>query len=440
MQQIKSTVSQKEFVIEGELTDIKAIGAMYYFGLKDNEQTRIDCQIYSGKVASFGFPLNDGWAVRASGKFKIDKFGKLRFEVTNMELTGEGQLLRNLQLLEQKLESEGFFDESRKRPIDKIPTNVLLIASPNSAALGDFQKVLKERRQNITIYYLPIKTQGVGAEYEILSKLELANHFCPLLSIQTIVLTRGGGSKDDLMIFNSEKIVRAIHGLIRPSIVAIGHERDDCLAEKVADKRASTPSNAAELISLSNLEIQSELNGIHNFCQVYWTQRKTEYQHFSDAVLTTCYQLTNNEIQKQRLICQQIDSFITRIISGIRASCQSILEDIKFQIRTQIQEQNYLINNFTQNQNQLIIQVNNLQYEMQSIWQICFNNQQFEVNNQLQQLQLQFNTLQLFEPNNILKMGYTIVLQNNQIIQQSTDYQVNQPTQIQFHDKIIKVK
>ena len=254
------------------------------------------------------------------------------------------------------------------------------------------------------------------------------------------VLTRGGGSKDDLMIFNSEKIVRAIHGLVRPSIVAIGHERDECLAEKVADKRASTPSNAAELISLSNLEIQSELNGIHNFCQTYWNQRRTEYQQFSDAVLTTCYQLTNNEIQKQRLICHQIDSFITRIISGIRASCQSILENIQFQVRTQIQTQNYLINNFTQSQNQLIIQVSNLQYETQSLWRICFNNQQFEVNNQLQQLQLQFNTLQLFEPNNILKMGYTIVLQNNQVIESSKDYQANQPTQIQFHDKIIKVK
>jgi exodeoxyribonuclease VII large subunit len=133
-----------------------------------------------------------------------------------------------------------------------------LIASPSSAAISDFTNVLGRRRVD---KYLPLtyQNQGVGAEYELIEALKQANTFIDDQSIDTVVITRGGGSKDDLQVFNVESVVRAVFGLNKPTIVAIGHERDVSLAELAADCRASTPSQAAELVSLSTEEVISNL-------------------------------------------------------------------------------------------------------------------------------------------------------------------------------------
>ena len=127
-------------------------------------------------------------------------------EVSAIQLTGQGELLRNLKLLEQKLAQEGLFDPARKRPIPKVPQKILLVASPHSAAVTDFVKVLASRRTGIEIFLLPIKTQGLGAEAVILEQLAKVNDLCEQLAIDTVVITRGGGSQDDLFVFNSEAV------------------------------------------------------------------------------------------------------------------------------------------------------------------------------------------------------------------------------------------
>jgi exodeoxyribonuclease VII large subunit len=259
---IKKLINDKEYVIEGEISGNKFNYNFASLSLKGSDENRIDCMVFNHTLNRLDFPLNDGLQVRVTGKFNLNKWSKLYFEIKTMKLTGQGELLRNLQLLEKKLDNEGLFDVDRKRKLNPYPVNILLLASTFGAAIDDFIKVLTNRRGGITIYHIPIKTQGSSAEKEIIDSIEYANSIMGLYKIDTVVITRGGGSKDDLFVFNSENVVRAIHSLTRPSIVAIGHEQDFTLAERVADMRASTPSNAAELVSDSNREITGMLDNI----------------------------------------------------------------------------------------------------------------------------------------------------------------------------------
>jgi exodeoxyribonuclease VII large subunit len=436
---IKRIVSDQQYIIEGELADIKLIGPMYYFALKDSYETRLDCQVYSGKVLGFGFPLNEGWAVRAKGKFKIDKFGKLKFEVENLQLTGEGELLRNLQLLESKLESEGLFDPDRKRSINSIPTNILLIASPNSAAIDDFQKVLKARRQNINIYFLPIKTQGVGSELDILQKLSLANHFCKELPIQTIIVTRGGGSKDDLMIFNSEKVVRAIHSLIKPTIVAIGHERDTCLSEKVADQRASTPSNAAELVSLSNMEIKNELDGMQHFWQSYFWQRQSEYSNFGNSINKQIQNLVQSDLNQIKMDCQQVNLILNQLINQLRTGLHQSWRQITWSIQQIIHSEQSRLQYLDNQNNSLKQTIINIKQSTKQNWQEIQQILHLRLQQEIQQINLLDQILEIHNPKKVLAMGYVIVTQKNKSVQKITEFDTQQKTTLQWQDGKIEL-
>jgi exodeoxyribonuclease VII large subunit len=423
LKRIKTTVSEREFMIEGELTEIKPIGAMYFFGIKDKQDTRIDCYVYSGKVLGFGFPLNDGWEVRVSGKFKIDKYGKLKFEIENMQLTGEGELLRNLILLEQKLETEGLFDLERKRVPTILPIRILLLASPNSAAIQDFQKVLASRRSGVTVYFLPIKTQGVGAEFEILQKLELANVFCQKYDIQTVVLTRGGGSKDDLMV-----------ALTKPSIVAIGHERDFCLSERAADIRASTPSNAAELVSLSNEEVLGQLDFYQQFILRHFAQRQGEYKSFTQGVFHTILLTTKSEVQAIKSYCKHFENIILQQIQSININVSRTFSFILHATQTSLYESKELLTSFEKFKLELSTQIQNYQLVTSSLWKEILSSQTNLIQVEKQNLDLQNQKLQLYNPQNILELGYAIVKQNDKIVDTKKDFKTKAKTTLQFKD------
>lgn len=409
---IKKTISEKEYTIEGELAEVKVISSMYYFALKDAQDTRIDCTVYSGKALGFGFPINEGWAVQITGKFRISKTGRLQLDVYSMKLTGEGELKRNLELLQKKLESEGLFDESRKRKLNILPQKILLLASSSSAALQDFQKILLSRRRGITIYYLPIKTQGVGAEYEILTRLDLANYFCEKHNIDTVVLTRGGGSKDDLMVFNSEKIVRAIHSLNRPTIVAIGHERDICLAEMVADKRASTPSNAAELCSISEVEVVAELQNISNRLHNYFLERQNSYVNFGNNIVQQIHYGVKSQIAMSYQVCQKTEQTIFYSLQNIRNLVQQTQNTISRYVQNQLQITQNNIPNLQYFVINLQTKIHNDYNQLEQNLCVILQNMNFRIQKNLQENQNIFNRLSLQDPKKILNMGYAIISQN----------------------------
>jgi exodeoxyribonuclease VII large subunit len=160
---------------------------------------------------------------------------------------GEGALRRAADLLAAKLQAEGLFASERKRRVPYPPRRVALLTAGNSAAYADFIKIVSARWQGIAIDHYDVQVQGEAAPAQIVSAIATANSQAEVPDV--LILTRGGGSADDLAAFNDEHVVRAVAGSRVPTLVAIGHEIDESLAELAADKRASTPSNAAELLT-----------------------------------------------------------------------------------------------------------------------------------------------------------------------------------------------
>lgn len=391
---VKTLLGKQSYQIEGELSEVRNFGNMIYFGLKDKQDSRLDCICFSGILSRCQVVMNEGWSVRITGKFKLGKFSKISLDVSHIELTGQGALLQNLKNLEEKLTKEGLFDITRKRKINNLPTRILLIASSNSAALTDFVKVLSARRTGITIFHQNIKTQGIGAESEIIQVLERTNDLIDLYAIDTVVMTRGGGSMDDLFVFNSEKIIRNLHGIKVPTIVAIGHERDTTLAERVADLRASTPSNAAELVSFSNFEIENKIREVDTFCQNYLVEKTIQYQNLVQKLIQMINNSIQKEIQNTSQICQKTDNLIFEIINNLRKKLD--YNDILA--------------------GQIFQDINLKKQQAQTLWQRIIDQRErqiLEISTQVQFLDCQ---LEIENPKKILAKGYAIIKQNDQII------------------------
>jgi exodeoxyribonuclease VII large subunit len=332
---LKKTISGTEYVIEGELGEYKPIpgGVVGYFGLKGSADDALNCMVMRFVVDRLTFVLNPGLKLRITGNFKIGKQARLYFQVTRIELTGEGELLRNFLELQTKLEQEGMFDRARKRTPKPYPSKVLLIASLNSAALTDYLKVIKGRRGGLEIYQLPIKTQGVGAEEEILQALTTAQNLIESNQIDTVVITRGGGASEELFVFNSERIVRAIYALKAPTIVAIGHERDTTLAELVADLRCSTPSQAAELSSVSRVQLLTQASATLDSIKHQIQYKHASYASVAEQLYTVVVHVIEkriSDIVNQSMICiTACISLIKQTLQSIEQSSSQYLETIK---------------------------------------------------------------------------------------------------------------
>lgn len=231
------------FYIEGELSQFRiSKNKWVYFDVKD-QYAKVS---FFGSVYMLPGPLEDGMLVRVGGTARLHpQFG---FSVTaqSIQPTGQGSLHQALALLTAKLEKEGLFAVERKRQLPSIPMTVALVTSVESAAYADFIKITNARWPFAAITVYDTLVQGENAPENLVRALERANATEMLPDV--VVMTRGGGSADDLAAFNDERVVRALAASRIPTLVAIGHEVDESLAELVADKRASTPSNAAELL------------------------------------------------------------------------------------------------------------------------------------------------------------------------------------------------
>jgi len=416
---IKQLLGREVYVIEGELSEVRMFRNMYYFALKDKQDSRLGCWALEKIVQAIDFPFNDGLQVRVVGKFKLSKDSRVYLEVSAIKLTGQGELLRNLKLLEQKLAKEGLFDPNRKRPIPKVPQKILLIASPHSAALTDFLKVLNSRRTGVEIFFLPIKTQGLGAEAVILEQLGKVNALCQQLNIDTIVLTRGGGSQDDLFVFNSEAVVRAIHGLNRPIIVAIGHERDTTLAELAADLRCATPSQAAEKVSLSNSEILLQARGCLEFIYRLNQQKIQQYYKFTWLVSANISQLVRARIQTIKLVCQRTN----QLASGL-------LNQVKRQVET----------SFFLSQRSLVLRLQQVRGQTQQMSQNIHNQVANTIAAYKAKLELLITKIELANPRTILAQGYALVWQNQVVQERLATINPNLPVVIEMQDGSVSAK
>ncbi len=232
-----------QVIITGELANFRVSKNRWlYFDLKD-EFASVK---FFGTVYNLPGPLEDGLMIQVSGLPKLHPQFGFSVNVQSIQAVGEGSLLRAAALLEAKLKAEGLFEPDRKRRLPYPPARLGLITSAESAAHTDFLKIIKRRWGGLAIELADVQVQGEVSPAQIVAAINYFNQQAN--PVEVLVLTRGGGSAEDLAAFNSEPVTRAIAASRIPTLVAIGHEKDISLAELAADQRASTPSNAAELL------------------------------------------------------------------------------------------------------------------------------------------------------------------------------------------------
>lgn len=230
-------------VIVGELSNFRVSKNRWvYFDLKDDYSS----VKFFGTVQQLPGPLEDGMMLRVRGVPRLHNLYGFSVNAQFIQPVGEGALKKAADLLRVTLTAEGLFDLERKRTLVYPPSRIGLITSGESAAYRDFVKILDERWGGIEIMHADVQVQGEPAIQQIIGAIAYFNAHAE--GVQVLVITRGGGSADDLAVFNTEQLTRAVAASRIPTLVAIGHEVDVSLAELAADMRASTPSNAAELL------------------------------------------------------------------------------------------------------------------------------------------------------------------------------------------------
>lgn len=234
-----------QVAVRGEISNYKLYpSGHHYFTLKD-EQSALKCVMFKGNAMSLRFRPASGMKVIALGRISVyPRDGQYQLYVSSMAMDGIGDLYAAFEALKKKLSQQGLFDPAKKKPIPKYPQTIGIVTSSAGAAVHDILRILRRRYPLCSVRLLPVRVQGAEAPEEIVSAIRYANvHDLADL----LIVGRGGGSIEDLWAFNDERVAYAIYESHIPIISAVGHEPDVTIADYVADLRAATPSNGAEL-------------------------------------------------------------------------------------------------------------------------------------------------------------------------------------------------
>lgn len=246
--------------VEGELSNFARPGSgHWYFTLKDSK-AQIRCAMFRNRNHLIKFSPRDGQQVIVRGRVSLyEGRGEFQMIAEFMEDSGDGALRQAFERLRADLQQEGLFDEARKKPLPTVPNHVAIITSPTGAAIHDVLTVMRRRFAGLRTSILPVQVQGEGSVPQIVEALQFANRYADD-PFDLILLTRGGGSLEDLWSFNTEPVARAVAASDIPVVCAVGHESDVSIADFVADLRAPTPSAAAELITPDGEVWQDSVN------------------------------------------------------------------------------------------------------------------------------------------------------------------------------------
>lgn len=246
---IKTILQQEELLqyiqVQGEISNYKRYASGHaYFTIKD-ANSNLKAVIFNSRVQKLNFQPVNGMQIVALGSITVyERDGVYQLMVERILPSGQGDMQLLFERLKAKFEQEGLFATQHKKSLPLVPKAIGVITSPDGAAIRDIIKVSKLRYPGVKIYLAPVRVQGLQSEAEINQAIDLLNR---ITNIEVIILGRGGGSKEDLWVFNSESVVRKVYASRIPIISAVGHEIDTTLVDYVADVRAATPSQAAEL-------------------------------------------------------------------------------------------------------------------------------------------------------------------------------------------------
>lgn len=235
----------QQVAVRGEIGNLRNYQGHLYFTLKD-EKASVKAVMWRSDALRLSFVPSEGAEVIAAGSVSVfERDGVYQLYVKYMEPSGLGALYAALEKLKEKLEKEGLFRQERKRPLPFFPRKIGLVTSVRGAAIKDIVSVGRRRFRGVSFVVVDAKVQGEGAAQSIIRGLDILNE---VPGVDVIIIGRGGGSQEDLFVFNDEALARAIYASKVPVVSAVGHERDVTVADLVADARAATPSQAAELV------------------------------------------------------------------------------------------------------------------------------------------------------------------------------------------------
>jgi len=272
-----------QICIEGEISNYRPNSSGHlYFTLKD-EASQISAVMFRSAAAHIDFVPKDGTKVQCTGRLTVyPARGNYQILITRMTVSGEGAILKMIEERKRRLAAEGLFDEAKKRPLPPFPQAIGIITSPTGAALRDILQIMRRRNKCVSAIVFPSLVQGDGAAESIVHQIKNAN---ALKKCDVLIVGRGGGSLEDLLPFSDENVVRAIAESEIPVISAVGHEIDWALSDFAADKRAPTPSAAAELAVPQLSDILNMLlfykNELHQHIDSHVKNAKLMIQSFS---------------------------------------------------------------------------------------------------------------------------------------------------------------
>ena len=246
--------------VRGEISNYKVYpSGHHYFTLKD-ENASLKCVMFKGSAMKLRFRPDNGVKVIAMGKISVyPRDGVYQLYCTAMAMDGIGDLYAAFEQLKAKLAAQGLFDPAHKKPLPKYPGTIAIITSSAGAAIHDMLRILRNRYPLTQVRLLPVRVQGVEAPGEIAAAIRYANHY---QLADLLIVGRGGGSIEDLWAFNDERVAYAIYESQIPVISAVGHEPDVTISDFVADLRAATPSNAAELAVPDRQSLEQNLDSM----------------------------------------------------------------------------------------------------------------------------------------------------------------------------------
>jgi len=310
--------------VEGEVSNLAMPGSGHlYFTLKD-AGAQLRCVMFRASARQLRFKPKDGMGLIVRGRMTVfEPRGDYQLIVEYLEPQGIGALQLAFVQLKERLAREGFFEESRKRPIPKLPQRIGIVTSATGAAIHDILHVLDRRFANVEVLISPVKVQGEGAAQEIAGAIRDFNRY---RDIDVMIVGRGGGSLEDLWAFNEEAVARAIFASRIPVISAVGHEVDFTIADFVADLRAPTPSAAAELVIKSKEELEAGLTALSHRLRIAMIHRL--------AVVSGELENLARSIKEPSMLlgrlAQQLDHLSERLSAAVREGMLRRAERVGF--------------------------------------------------------------------------------------------------------------
>ena len=396
---LKSDPNLRYLSVKGEISNFTTVRGHSYFKLKD-KTSQIDAVMFASNRYNLQFEPKDGMKVLVTGKIEIyEVSGRLQLYATKIDKLGTGELYEEYQKLKKKLQKEGLFDESHKKPIPKFPEKIGVVTAKTGAAVRDIITTISRRYPNCEVILFSTLVQGDQAAKQIAKQIKHAQEF----DLDTLIVGRGGGSIEDLWSFNEEIVAREIYACEIPVISAVGHEIDYTISAFVADKRAATPTAAAELAVPDSKELKSKIEQYNTRINNCIVDKIEQNRYMLDHI--TKKQLFKNPRSMYDIKNMQLDGIIGRF---------SLVSK-------------NVINN---NKNKL--------FELEN--SMVLKNPHLIINSKKEDYIRKLGKLEVLNPLLTLKRGYTIAKVNDKVVTSVNDVKKDDELEVKFEDGSVKTR